>query len=239
MTKVGRIAGLYRYPVKSMAGEPMQTIALGWHGLQGDRRLAFLRRGLPGGGFPWLTASKLPALVTYRPERREGEGSDVLPSLVRTPQGRVLELRGDELRLELSRAHGAEVELVQIDNGIFDDATVSLIGENTIDTICSASEKALDVRRFRPNILIEAGAAFSEEEWIGKTIRFGDAPEAPAVVVSMHDVRCVMINLDPDTAVAESGLLKAAVRLNQNRAGVYATVVRTGNLSVGDELFIE
>ncbi|HVT02296.1 MAG TPA: MOSC N-terminal beta barrel domain-containing protein, partial [Thermoanaerobaculia bacterium] len=153
MTKVGRIAGLYRYPVKSMAGEPLQSAELGWHGVQGDRRLAFLRRGLPGGGFPWLTASKLPALVTYRPERREGEGPDVLPSLVRTPQGRVVALRGEELRQEISTVHGAEVELVQIDNGIFDDGTLSVIGEKTIEAICSAAERAADVRRFRPNIL--------------------------------------------------------------------------------------
>ena len=67
--KVGEVEALFRYPVKSMRGEPLEVADLGWHGLDGDRRLAF-RRADDRGGFPWLTAGKLPELILFSPERR-------------------------------------------------------------------------------------------------------------------------------------------------------------------------
>jgi uncharacterized protein YcbX len=68
--KVGEVEAIFRYPVKSMRGERLETAELGWHGLDGDRRLAF-RRADDRGGFPWLTASKLPELILFAPQRRE------------------------------------------------------------------------------------------------------------------------------------------------------------------------
>ena len=56
--------------------------------------------------------------------------------------------------------------------------------------------------------------------------------------VCLRDVRCVMMNLDPDTAVSDGRLLKAAVRINENCAGVYATTIRTGPVRVGDALYL-
>ena len=64
--KVGEVEALFRYPIKSMRGEPLEVADLGWHGLDGDRRLAFRRAG-DRGGFPWLTASKLPELILFAP----------------------------------------------------------------------------------------------------------------------------------------------------------------------------
>jgi uncharacterized protein YcbX len=58
--KIGEVAGLFRYPVKSMRGETLEVADLGWHGLDGDRRLAF-RRGDDRGGFPWLPDRQGPA----------------------------------------------------------------------------------------------------------------------------------------------------------------------------------
>jgi len=233
--ELGRVTALYRYPVKSMAGESLQSATMGWHGLEGDRRLAFLRRGAPG-GFPWLTASKLPQLVRWTPQFVDGEA---VPSLVRSPDGVVMALRGEEVRTVMSSAHGSEVELVQLDHGIFDDATISMIAEGTFGAICEAAGVAADVRRFRPNIQLDAGEAFCEDRWVGRTIRFGTAADSPSIVVSMHDIRCVMINLDPDTAASDPRLLKAAVTLNQNRGGVYGTVVRTGTIAIGAPVIVE
>ena len=67
--KIGEVEALFRYPVKSMSGEPLEVADLGWHGLDGDRRLAF-RRADDRGGFPWLTATKLPELILFAPQRR-------------------------------------------------------------------------------------------------------------------------------------------------------------------------
>src|SRR2546428_2503164 len=67
--KIGEVEELFRYPVKSMSGEALEVAELGWHGVDGDRRLAF-RRADDRGGFPWLTATKLPDLILFAPQRR-------------------------------------------------------------------------------------------------------------------------------------------------------------------------
>ena len=64
--ELGRISAIFRYPVKSMAGELLDVAKLGWHGIEGDRRFAF-RRATDTSGFPWLTAGKLPELLLYKP----------------------------------------------------------------------------------------------------------------------------------------------------------------------------
>ncbi len=239
MEPIARVKSIHRYPVKSMAGEELDSASLGWHGLDGDRRLAFVRLGV-GLGFPWLTASKLPSLITYSPVRAQGADSKALPSRVRTPDGRELDLQGDELRAELSAAHGAPVELMQLDNGVFDDAPISMIASTTIAAIGEVVGAPLDTRRFRPNLLIEAlnGDPYVEDLWVGRTIRFGEAEDGPAIAVCLRDVRCVMISLDPDTAASDPRILKAAVRLNENCAGVYATVIKTGTIGKGDALYL-
>lgn len=236
MNEVARVRAIYRYPVKSMAGESMPAAQLGWHGLEGDRRLAFVRCGVRA-GFPWLNASKLASLITYVPLR---DPDEALPSRVRTPRGEELELDGDALRAELTFAHGAPVELMQLKNGIFDDAPLSIITTSAVAAVAGEAGVDADVRRFRPNLLVETagGTPFPEDAWVGRTLRLGDGEDAAFVAVCVRDVRCVMINLDPDTAVHDPRLLKASVRLNETCAGVYGTVIRTGPVRVGDALYL-
>ncbi len=52
---VGRVVGLWRYPVKSMAAETLTEVEVSWQGFAGDRRWAFVRGGVIQSGFPWLT----------------------------------------------------------------------------------------------------------------------------------------------------------------------------------------
>src|SRR5215203_960086 len=117
--ELGRIGAIFRYPVKSMAGELLELAKLGWHGIEGDRRLAF-RRLTDRSGFPWLTASKLPDLVLYRPFGVNS--SELLPTHVRTPEGKEYELRSNELRQDISSRYGGDVELMNLKHGIFDEA---------------------------------------------------------------------------------------------------------------------
>jgi len=237
MSIVGNVRSIYRYPIKSMAGESLTTAQLGWHGLEGDRRLAFVRSGARN-AMPWLTAGKLPSMVTYVPLR---DGEEELPSRVRTPSGEELELWSDTLRAELAAAHGAAVELMHIGNGIFDDAPISIITTSAIAAVTGAAGVDDDPRRFRPNLLIETseGPGFVEDAWVGRRVRIGDSDDGPVVAICTRDVRCGMLNLNPDTGVADPRLMKAAVRLNENCTGVYATVVRTGVVRVGDGVFVE
>lgn len=222
-----------------MAGESLESVSLGWHGLDQDRRLAFVRKGVLA-GFPWLTASKLPQLIRYTPLRRDADNPTQLPTHVLTPDGRELELCGEALCEELAEAYGAAVELMQLDQGIFDEAKISLINHSTIQAIEKEAGVHLEVSRFRPNILVESvdRKPFAEDQWLNKTIQFGEAAEAAAVHVQMRDLRCMMIGLDPATADANPQVLKTVARMNDTYAGIYATVLRTGQVSVGDRLYL-
>lgn len=237
--KIGQIEAIFRYPVKSMRGEPLENVGLGWHGLDGDRRLAF-RRLDERGGFPWLTAGKLPDLILFTPQPSKDAKGDALPTCVLTPEGEELPLFGEALASEVGRRYGARVEMMQLKHGIFDDATVSLITSDTVREVCRVAGRRADVRRFRPNIVVRSTRAipFEEDEWVGGVLTFGDGDDAPAVAVTMRDVRCAMVNIDPDNGSLAPEVLKAAVRANENNAGIYGTVTRIGRLAVGQTIFL-
>src|ERR1019366_7752512 len=99
--------------------------------------------------------------------------------------------------------------------GIFDDASISLISNRTIDAIGETAGLSLDIRRFRPNFLIEttAGTPFAEGDWVGRAVRSAELEGGPVLAICMDDIRCVMINLDPATAAADPRVLKAAVQI--------------------------
>src|SRR5258706_10867105 len=144
---LGRISAIFRYPVKSMAGESLDVARLGWHGIEGDRRLAF-RRLTDKSEFPWLTASKLPELLLYKPFRLDGNSAELLTTHVRTPDGKEYELRSDELREEVSSRYGSDVELMNLKHGIFDESPISVISLGTVHSI--ARESGRGVGPLRP-----------------------------------------------------------------------------------------
>jgi len=234
MIELGHVCQLVRYPIKSMAGTATESAFLGWHGLDGDRRFAFRRLG-DESGFPWLTASRLAELVVYHPFGLDESTGEPLPTHVRTPAGTDVELRSVELQSEIAERFGGGVELMMLKHGIFDDAPVSVISLATIAGIGREAGVDLDHRRFRANIVLETGdrAPFLEDGWVGGTLVFGAGEPRPAVRVTARDVRCMMINLDPDTGTQDARVLKTVVELNNNNAGVYAAVVQTGTIRVG------
>jgi uncharacterized protein YcbX len=232
--ELGRISAIFRYPVKSMAGELLDVARLSWHGIAGDRRFAFRRPG-DTSGFPWLTASKLPQLLLYKSFGLDSDTAELLPTHVRTPDGKEYELRSVELRKEISTRYGSDVELMNLRHGIFDEECISVITLGTVHGIERESGRELDLRRFRPNVVIETDTAepFAEDKWVGQTLTFGEGNRSAALRVTMKDERCVMINFDPDTVERDSEVMKTVVRLNGNYAGVYGTVVTAGELRVG------
>ncbi len=235
--EVGRVCEIVRYPVKSMAGSPTDSAFLGWHGLDGDRRFAF-RRTADDSGFPFLTASRLPELILYHPFGLDDSTGEPFPTHVRTPSGGRVELRSLELKAELAQRFGSGVELTMLKHGIFDQATVSVITLTTIAGIGQEAGLDLDRRRFRANIVVEteSGEPFVEDAWVGRMLVFGDRDPTPAVHVTLRDERCMMINLDPETAKQDARVMKTVVRLNENTAGVYGTVVHRGTIRVGDRV---
>ena len=237
--EIGCIEAIYRYPVKSMRGERLEAAALGWHGIDGDRRLAF-RRLDDRSGFPWLTASRLPDLLLFAPHRNGDGTEEELPTHVRTPEGAGMPVFGDDLATEVGRRHGAPVQMSRLRHGIFDEASISVITLDTVAEIGRLAGQTADERRFRPNIVVRSlrPVPFQEDEWVGGVLSFGEGNEGPAVAVTMRDVRCAMVNFDPDSARPAPEVLRAVVRVHQNTAGVYGTVTRSGGLAVGQPIFL-
>lgn len=231
--EIGKVSSLFRHPVKSMAAKRLDAAALGWHGIEGDRRLAF-RRLVDDGGFPWLTASRLPQLLLYQPLGRQDDTGELVPSHIQTPDGKKFEITAEALEKEISGRYGSGVKLLHISEGIFDEASVSLIAMSTTRSIERELGREIDIRRFRPNIVLDtiAQKPFEEDAWVGKVLEFGNG-DGPLIRVTIRDKRCVMINLDPDTAEADPEVMKTVVRMNDNHAGVYGEVVRSGELCVG------
>ncbi|MBK8983723.1 MAG: MOSC domain-containing protein [Ignavibacteria bacterium] len=236
--EIGIIKAIFRYPVKSMAGMEISNSKMGFHGLEGDRRFAF-RRVENKSGFPFLTASKLPEMILFKPFSKKENDQSLIPGHVCTPEGKVLELQSNELSEDISQRYGSEVQLMHFDRGIFDEASISLISNQTILKIEKDSGRPLDIRRFRHNILIEtkSGNSFEEDNWVGRTIYFGEESNAPAVSLTLRDKRCVMVNLDPETSESDANVMKSIVRLNENNAGVYGTVIKTGNIFAGQKIY--
>jgi MOSC domain-containing protein YiiM len=190
------------------------------------------------GGFPFLTAGRLADLLLYHPFGLYESTGEPLPTHVRTPAGAHVELRSGELQREIAGRFGSGVELMQFKHGIFDEGAVSVISLSTMAGIGREAGMELDRRRFRANIVLETGdrTTFVEDGWVGGTLVFGHSEPRPALSVTMRDLRCVMVNLDPDTGKQDPRVMKTVVRMNKNTAGVYGTVVQTGTIRVGDSV---
>lgn len=231
---VGRVAGLWRYPVKSMGAEELTEADVSWHGLAGDRRWAFIRNGVVQSGFPWLTLRERKDMSHYRPSFVEPARPDKSPTVVRTPSGSVFDVADPALGAELSPG-GARV--IKQDRGIFDTFPLSLITTQTIVRLGEMVGAPLDVQRFRPNILVEAvdEAPFAEDEWVGCVLRIGGM----RMRVDKRDGRCVVITIDPTTTERNPAILRAVAQDRQGCLGVYGSTVEPGRVAVNDPVLIE
>jgi uncharacterized protein YcbX len=225
---VGRVAGIWRYPVKSMAGEALDAAEVAWHGVAGDRRWGFVRPGLERSGFPWLTLRQRADLWHFRPSYTDPGRPDESPAVVRTPAGAVLDVTDPALAAQL----GPGIRVMKQDRGVFDAAPLSVLTTATLAGLAGPAGRDLDSRRFRPNLLVEtpAGEPFPEEGWVGRTLRAGGV----RLRVDRRDQRCVVIDVDPVTARREPGVLRAVAREREACAGVYGSTLTPGRVRVGD-----
>jgi len=231
---VGRVVGLWRYPVKSMAGEPLAEIEVSWHGFAGDRRWAFIREGVTQSGFPWLTLREREDMSHYTPSFVDPAQPDQSPVIVQTPSGAIYDVMDVALAAELY-PQGARV--IKQNRGIFDTFPLSLITTQTIAGLGELVGALLDVRRFRPNILVEAvdGAAFVEDGWVGCVLHVGGM----SVRVDKRDGRCAVITINPLTTERNPTILRTVAHDRGGCLGVYGSTVQPGRVAVNDPVFIE
>lgn len=231
----GIVRGLNRHPVKSMRSEPVSQAYLDWYGLEGDRRYAFIR-GEVHSDFPWLTARELPEMLLYTPRFTQPDDPRNSPVVVTTPDGRQLPLGAPELLAELQHAHGEAIYLVKLRRGSYDNEVLSLISTASVASLGQSAGMDLPSARFRQNVVVETpdGRPFQEEAWLGRSVLFGDDDDGPRIRIYRRIVRCVMLNIDPDTAERDPRVLKAVTQTRNSCAGLYAFVERPGTIRVGN-----
>jgi uncharacterized protein YcbX len=231
--EVGRVAALWRYPVKSMAPEAIERVEVGWHGIAGDRRWAFVRPDQERNGFPWLTLREAPQLARYQPRLVDPARPDATAVRVRTPAGAELDVADPALAAELADG----VRVIKLDRGAFDTLPLALLSRQTLAGLGALVGRELAVQRFRPNLLIDGGdgAAYPEDAWVGATLQIG----ALRTRVDKRDQRCVVVNLDPATGARDPAVLTTIGRARQACLGVYGSVVTPGEIRMGDPVMLD
>ncbi len=233
LAEVGRVSALYRYPVKSMRSESLDSIEVGWNGFIGDRRWAFVREGKSQSNFPWLTIREAPEMWSYTPRFHEPDKPETSRTVILAPDGREFDVADPALGDLLE--HGARV--IRQGRGAFDAMPLSLISTRTLASISTLADVSLDPRRFRPNLVIDpvADNAYPEDDWVGSVMKIGSM----RMRVDRRDKRCVMVNVDPETSTKNPAVLRAIAQERDACLGVYGTTVQPGFVKVGDPVVIE
>ena len=244
----GTIESVWRYPVKSMAGEAVARAFIGHEGVIGDRRYA-LRSDSRAARFPWFTGRQYPDLIRHRARYVERESTlapvnpeasrptlpadDAFAVEIETPAGILVDLHDPMFLAGLPLKDGESVEPVASPRAFVDVAPVSLISMQSIAALGAALGMALDPRRFRMNLHVDwaSGDAFAEDELVGRTLRIGETVE---IAVLERDARCKMIALDPETGAETPAVLKHVLDERGGCAGTYAAVLREGFVQKGD-----
>lgn len=203
------VTAIWRYPVKSMAGEPLQSAELTETGLVGDRVVqVFDRHGQV------VTARRFPRLLRHRGTL----GSDGEPLVDGLPW------RSREVGLAVEAAVGPGARLVRSEGPerfdilpllVCTDGAVSMFGR--------------DVRRLRPNLMIGGVDGMDERTWPDAVLRL---PEAEIGLADLR-LRCVMTTYDPETGEQDPGVLRDIVRRFRGQLCLNAAVTRAGRVEVG------
>lgn len=257
MTPLGHVSSLWRYPVKSMAGQECQELYFGFAGVFGDRCWA-LHDAAARRGMPYLTATAFERLLCYQPSFRVPERAMLPPNLAEAasmaPGLTPANASAEELAVDVVAPTGERFALedprflqhlaatldpkhrlrpVHSDRALTDCRPASLIGSTTIATLEAGVGRPLDRRRFRMNVYAEWSAAEPEEEFVGRRIRLG---ERVTLFVLERDPRCKMISLDPDTGAHDPAIFRHVAQQHEACAGVYAAVLVEGVVRQGDPI---
>jgi uncharacterized protein YcbX len=205
-----QVAELWRYPVKSMAGEQLQRAALGPEGVPGDRALYVL-----DGRDRVATSRSRPRLLLHHATL----GPDGQPLVDGRAWG------GPEVGADVERAVGAGARLVRAE-GLerFDVLPLLVATDGAIASL------GYDRRRFRPNLLIGGVPGLAERAWEGRLLRVGGAI-IRAVTLRQ---RCIMTTFDPDTGEQDTEVLLRIHRELGGALGLDCEVVQPGAVAVGD-----
>lgn len=206
------IKEIWRYPVKSMAGETLSVADINRQGIAGDRIIQV--RNAAGRIFSARTRPKL-----LRHTAMLADNGDVLVD------GRPWD--STEVALDVEEAAGAGTRLVRSDAGDRFDVLPLLV---TTDGMFAAV--GYDRRRFRPNLVIAGVEGLAERRWEGARLRINET------VIGMDDLRarCIMTTYDPDTGEQDVNVLRRIQREFGGVLGLNSYVINPGRVAVGDRV---
>jgi hypothetical protein len=239
----GLIQALWRYPVKSMQGEPLEQTWITPDGVPGDRGVAVVDAATGH----VLSGKRLETLLTARAVARPGGPVIVLPdgraAHLDTAAPLVSEWLGREVTL--ARADGSDARpVVEGEDGtflggpgtFFDSSPVHLVTTATLRHLAGLHpEGEYDARRFRPNVVVDTEAdGLIEQDWLGRTLRLGEA----VLQVTKPCTRCVMTTSEQRELPKDQGILRTVARETENACGIYARVLEPGIARVGDQVVL-
>lgn len=243
-----KVAGLWRYPVKSLQGEPMDAASVMTDGIAGDRLWGI--RDLRTERI--LTARRRPELLgasaTYEDDQ----------PVITLPDGSTFAGPGERTDRELSQWLASPVSLVSssglagtaeffadatddtspaiewtMPRGRFVDAAPILILTTASLRAAAAHHRhgTWDVRRFRPNLLIDLeGDGWVEDSWVGHDVRIGPVTLRP----TQPCIRCTMVTRAQPGLEVDIEMFRTLTRHHGGLFGVWSDVVAPGRLSIGD-----
>ena len=268
----GTVVSLWRYPVKSMMGEELNSSYVTDRGLVGDRTYAVIDKQ-SGKVASAKNPRKWGKLFDFRSVFLDSPQTieNIPPVRITFPDGINIMSDYGDIDYSLSKTFDREVRLMKASSleksiyeeywpdidglaqrqkvtdetmpsqTFFDIAVIHLLTTATINRLRELyPEGRFEVRRFRPNIVIESASMekdFVENSWVGKIITIGKDRDSSVILrVSGRCTRCVMTTLPQGDLPKDLGILSSIARYNQVSAGIYASVLRGGTIRRGDPI---
>jgi len=260
MTKIGTIESVWRYPMKSMRGEPADGVFVSYSGVMGDRVYA-LTSSTADQEFPWYTARRQENYILYKARFKRNKRTKQPAAMdialdhpaglnppyppegtfdveIETPEGQIFDVRDPAFIAGLEGKYtDAKLTLQYTQRNMVDCRPVSLFSLQTVEQLRQETNLDIHPLQFRANFYInwDEGGPFYEDELVGKRIKIGDRLE---VMILERGYRCKLMTIHPETAQSDTRLLKHVIKTRKGMAGVYAAVLKEGAVSSGDAVCI-
>lgn len=234
---IGKLDAIYRYPVKSFAGERLESSRVENYGLYGDRCYAFVDHSKEGWD-RFITARKVPEMLGYKAEL-----IDEYTGLSASPKVKISNSDGtiyswDANLLEHMQQYVKPI--ISLETHSFEDNELKAVDEGSILIVTNQALRhmesligdSINAIRFRPNLIMTISDEISESELLGRTIMVGETE----LTVNSFCERCSMINIDPHSLAKTPVVLKTVFKDMNQLFGMYASVARPGVVSLNDPI---
>jgi uncharacterized protein YcbX len=237
---IGKIVQINRYPVKSFAGEKLNSVRLEPYGLYGDRSHAFIDDTKEGWS-RYITARKIPEMLSYKAELDMQLSEIEDPRVMITyPDGRK-EAWNEQLLRDIQMLSDQKISMEHYNLNsqeelAVDDGSILIITDHSLKKIEALLGKHVDNRRFRSNFVLSLydDVHYDDSDFVGRNMKIGSAE----LSIKSLCQRCSMINVDPDSLERDPSFLKKIHESMNLSFGMYADVFKLGTVRIGDQVYL-